>query len=722
MDDIISYNEYQKLSDEEKQNYDTHFPDGKSGTATRKRAKIPKVKSTIPVDEMKATEPGKTKTVFSKEEATKAGIKTSELPTQFELEHPTLNGSNRNVSDENGWIDNDGNVHTNPRNNEARSKAVESDRAADAEAKGKTETTDKANQMSNSSKVKINRIRNYLEDKTDTLATGKSINPFQKGKEAADAEALIDKDDATFNDKTIPEGPDGKESYYIPPLEAAEIKIAKTYGLNLENEGRPLAQITQGLKPSIAAKIINTDKELKENWETFLNNPRDLRVLFKCRDSIRELKDKNYKEMGFKSKSEYDQYVNYIDKSLTNILNRPYAGDDDDEIKDREGSKSGLNGLTTEEWVKAMKDEGLSEEETIKAYEKEGYSREGPRFKAAMKKHYKAQEPKKEAETETEKDEKKDPLEKAEDLEQPQTPTDIQKFSKDLNRFVIQAYLNGDFGKKSSPNAIASMGFFILDKLGTALVNASEVARGMSPSAKSQWSTVLDIQTDLLGKRITADWFLSQPREKQEALIRSGVLSGVPSASTIYNTIDPNAVTRAAQRDALETNKLSQEQKGVAQSNVNALLARKSELQTLITQLRSDQGWEVYTQAMNAIVGTAKGLNTLGVTDNSNSSSNKGFSDTLSVNVKTGKVTAAFVSGGISNNSTWNNSSAESLSKSNSLSQDALAYSKFKTGEAYANATREAKKAANEQLIKRLEGQIEIIDKCIDSWGKDLGL
>lgn len=330
-------------------------------------------------------------------------------------------------------------------------------------------------------------------------------------------------------------------------------------------------------------------------------------------------------------------------------------------------------------------------------------------------------EAEKEAETKTEKDETEDPLEKAEELEQPQAPADIKTFSNDLNRFVIQAYLNGDFGKKSSPNAIATMGFFILDKIGAALVNASEVARGMSPSAKSQWSNVLDKQTELLGKRITAKWFLSLSKEEQEALIRSGVISGT-TAQTIYETTDPNAVVRAEQRDVLEISKLSQEQKGVAQSNFNALLARKSELQTLITQLRSDQGWEVYAQAMNAVVGTAKGLNSLGVTDDSSSSSNKGFSDTLSVNVSTGGVTKAFVSGGISNNATWNNSSAKALGKSKSLSQDALALSKFESGESYAQATREAKKEANEQLIKRLEGQIEIIDKCIDSWGKDLGL
>lgn len=544
-DNIISYGEYQKLSEEEKQNYETHWnSDGKSGTATRKGAKLPKVKSTIPVAEMEVSEPDKTKTVLSREEAAKAGIKTSRLPTQFELEHPALSDSNRNVSDENGWIDNDGNVHLNSRTNEARNKAVESDTAAG---------------------------RDY---------------------------------------KTV--------------------KTPSAYELDLKN---------------------------------------------------RTLSDKRH-----------DGTYVHDEQDLKNIIAK--YGESDPEL------------------AKAAQQELDSRPKTSTASQ----------VKAAM--DNKAQESKEETEkdeTETEKDETKDPLEKAEELEQPQSPVDIKRFSNDLNRFVIQAYLNGDFGKKSSPNAIATMGFFILDKIGTALVNASQVARGMSPSAKSQWSNVLDKQTELLGNRITAEWFNSLSKTEQEALIRSGVISGT-TAKTIYETVDPNAVGRAEQRDVIEISKLSQEQKSVAQSNINALLARKSELQIIITQLKSDQGWEVYTQAMNAVVGTAKGLSSLGVTDNSSSSSQKGSSDTLSANVSTGRIASSFVSGGVSNSSSWNNSSTEALSKSNSLSQDALALSKFKSGEAYANATREAKKAANEQLIKRLEGQIEIIDKCIDSWGKDLGL
>lgn len=542
----------------------------------------------------------------------------------------------------------------------------------------------------------------------DNGKRGEDAYKFMRKKYRASS-ALIDKDDATFNDKTTPEdqkkykyyfkheweGPDGKESYYISPLEAAEIKVAKDHGLNLEEEGSPLAQIREGPRPSTAARIINKNKKLKENWEKVLNNPRDLDAAAAVSESLRELKDyyRNYRLYGFDTRDEFNQYIDYIGKSLGTISNKLGAGEAEHDNKVEETT-------TTIAKPAAKKKATATTVATAPS--------------PVVKDEGKKEDP-------LEKDETKDPLEKAEELEQPRAPADIKRFSNNLNRFVIQAYLNGDFGKKSSPNAIATMGFFILDKIGAALVNASEVARGMSPSAKSQWSDVLDKQTELLGKRITADWFLSLSKDQQEALVRSGVISGT-TAQTIYETVDPNAVGRAEQKDILEISKLSQEQKGVAQSNINALLARKSELQTIITQLKSDQGWEVYTQAMNAIVGTAKGLNSLGVTDASSSSSQKGFSDTLSANVSTGSVTKAFVSGGVSNNSSWNNSSAKALSKSNSLNQDALALSKFKSGESYAKATREAKKEANEQLIKRLEGQIKIIDECINSWGKDLGL
>ena len=579
-DNIISYDEYQKLPEEEKQNYEPNWnSDGKSGTATRKGAKLPEVKPTIPVTEAKQADPSTSSTTVTVKDA-----------------------------------------------------------AADAEAKGKTETTDKANQMSDSLKVK-----------TDTTATDKSINQFQK-------------EDA---DKAV---------------EYASILLDR-------------------VKQS-AAKI---DSALSKNLNTFSVFP-----VYKELSRIEKDTEVLAKELGIDIGSPLAMKINTIPSKAERLkkINEELVKAAEERLAAAKTKQQEAQANYTKAGEEAAKRK--AESKPVPKAKKVAESTRNQLTEVTTKEQ--------EAKAKTE-----NPLKKAEELEQPRAPADIKKFSNDLNRFVIQAYLNGDFGKKSSPNAIATMGFFILDKIGAALVNASEVARGMSPSAKSQWSNVLEKQTDLLGKRITANWFLSLSKEEQEALIRSGTISGT-TAKTIYETTDPNAVSRAEQKDVLEISKLSQEQKGVAQSNFNALLARKSELQTLITQLRSDQGWEVYTQAMNAVVGTAKGLNSLGVTDASNSSSNKGFSDTLSANVSTGSVTKAFVSGGISNNSSWNNSSTEALSKSNSLSQDALALSKFKSGEDYAKATREAKKAANEQLIKRLEGQIEIIDKCIDSWGKDLGL
>ena len=632
--DVILNEEDQKLSEEEKQNYETSWnSDSKSGTATRKGAKLPKVKSTTPVTEEKQADPSTSRTTVTVKDA-----------------------------------------------------------AADAEATRKVED-------------KANRMRDSLKAKTDTTATDKSSNQFQIGEKNDFEEQNKARLESLKQQQQELNDINEYIDYASENLTKAKEKQEKT------KEALEFAKRVGSRKEAEADALVNyLDKAVKDGLLTgLLLGPKTYKAYKAKATKLAEIYGNDKAKEAIANASNTEQLLS-IAKDLQN------------QIKSKNNE---IITQTQEKYDNQAKDIEAFEDDYTKAVTKQKtvqakYDKDQKDYKTWEAEYWAGAE---KDETETEKDETEDPLKKAEELEQKkyQTPADIKKFSNDLNRFVIQAYLKGDFGKKSNPNAIATMGFFILDKIGAALVNASEVARGMSPSAKSQWSNILDKQTELLGKRITANWFLSLSREEQEALIRSGVISGTTGA-TIYGTVDPNAVTMAKQRDILEINKLSQEQKGVAQSNVNALLARKSELQTLITQLKSDQGWEVYAQAMNAVVGTAKGLNSLGVTDASNSSSNKGFSDQLSANVKTGKVTAAFVSGGISNNSTWNNSSAEALNKSKSLNQDALALSKFKSGEDYAKATREAKKAANEQLIKRLEGQIEIIDKCIDSWGKDLGL
>ena len=641
MADVISYTEYQNLSDEEKQNFEPHWnSDGKSGIATRKGTKTPEVKSTIPVDEMKQGKPTAT--------------------------------------------------------------------VKDAETKEKTEAKDKTD-LTRSLKVKVNRIRNYLTDETDTTATDKSINPFQTGKETTDKanqmfNSLKAKTDTTATDKSINPFQAGKE-IADKAVEDASILLDRAKQLaakadSLSSKKRNTfsligSEFDKGLS-EFEKETIALAKELGADIGSL-----SLSAMKKAGNTMEPLREEKLKR------------VEEIRKELEKIAEERLAAAK--AIQQEAHTK-------TEEEAAKRKAESKPAPKAQKVAESTRNQLTGVTPKKAKVTPKKDETETEKAETETEKDEKKDPLGKAEELEpESQAPKDIKRFSNDLNKFVIQAYLNGDFGKKSSPNAIATMGYFILDKIGTALVNASQVARGNSPTAKSQWNSVLDKQMELLGKRITAEWLLGLPREKLEALVRSGALRAV-TGEDVYGTVDPDAVSRAAERDALGISKLSQEQKGVAQSNINALLARKSELQKFIAQLRSDQGWEVYTQAMNAYVGTSKGLSSLGVTDGSNSSSEKGFSDKLSARVSTGKMVSQFVSGSISNEASWNNSSTEALSKSNSLNQDALALSRFKTGESYANATREAKKEANEKLIKDLEKQIEIIDEFIDSWGKDLGL
>ena len=59
---------------------------------------------------------------------------------------------------------------------------------------------------------------------------------------------------------------------------------------------------------------------------------------------------------------------------------------------------------------------------------------------------------------------------------------DAAELAEFLPKFAIAHYLKGDFGRKGSAEAIGTLGYFLLDKIGTAMVNASLVARGMNPS------------------------------------------------------------------------------------------------------------------------------------------------------------------------------------------------------------------------------------------------
>lgn len=344
MGDIISYGEYQKLSEEEKQNYEPNWnSDGKSGTAIRKGAKLPKVKSTIPVTEMKVSEPDKTKTVLNREEAAKAGIKTKGLPTQFELEHPVSSGSNRNVTDENGWIDNDGKVHLNSRTTEARTKAAQEGKA----------------------------LSQYESD----LKNGKFDAKTTDGKYAYSFDQLVE-----MRDKYRAEGNDVWKD------------IQKE--INRRPEGQ--AQIAANKKAA-------ADAEAKRKAEE--------EAAKKKEEESKTGNSNGTTESALEDTKAEDEALDKKQEALDKVL---------DKAKTRREELD-------EEWDELLK--------------------------------------KNEAELDKHKD-----------------AADLADF---LPRFAIQHYLEGNFGERKSAKALGTLGYFLLDKIGASMVNASQVARGMSPTQKT---------------------------------------------------------------------------------------------------------------------------------------------------------------------------------------------------------------------------------------------
>ena len=342
--DVISYGEYQKLSEEEKQNYKPNWnSNGKSGTAIRKGAKLPKSNSTIPTTEMGPAEPDKTKTVLSKKEAVKAGIKTKGLPTQFELEHPVLSGSFGNVTDKNGWIDNDGNVHLNSRKDEAGTKAAQEGKA----------------------------LSQYEQD----LKNGKFDAKDYKGNYVYSFDQL-----AKLRDKYRAEGNDVWK------------KIQEE--INKRPEGQ--AQIAANKKAA-------ADAEAKRKAEE--------EAAKKKEEESKAGSSNGKTEPALKDTKAEDEALEKKQEALDKVLDK---------------SKTRREELD-EEWDKLLEDN-----------EKE--------------------------------------------LDKHKDAADLADF---LPRFAIQHYLEGNFGERKSAKALGTLGYFLLDKIGASMVNASQVARGMSPTQKT---------------------------------------------------------------------------------------------------------------------------------------------------------------------------------------------------------------------------------------------
>lgn len=319
------------------------------------------------------------------------------------------------------------------------------------------------------------------------------------------------------------------------------------------------------------------------------------------------------------------------------------------------------------------------------------------------------------------------------------TPSKMGKY---LARNMIEAYRSGELGEPGTKSAKANLASYILSEIGSRMANASSVARGGGLVAESQWSKHRQAneennanirayesqysaaQGELANSMGKDKWdaLTADQREAKtlELLQRKGVVT--PQSYSGLATTKANAAELGEQREKLEIAALDQNQKAIATSNLEALVQRRKELNELIAKLRSDQGWDTYAQAMEAYVGTARGLSSTGIADNVQDSLTKGHQIGVSANVGAGNVASKFVKADISADANWNKQATTSEGKQTTRQSDSLAYGRFTSGEKFAQATAEEKKAANAELIENLKNEIRIIDQVIDAWGKPLGI
>ena len=128
------------------------------------------------------------------------------------------------------------------------------------------------------------------------------------------------------------DGEGGKYTSYLSPKTQAEIEIANRYGFMIDEE-KPESTLVV-YKPSEAAKFINTNKELKKEWQAFNDGKFNSKELINRYNRIKSaLVDmagaqdlKTLKKLGFSSQSDYDLMVGYLAKSLDARLAK-YAKD-----------------------------------------------------------------------------------------------------------------------------------------------------------------------------------------------------------------------------------------------------------------------------------------------------------------------------------------------------------------------------------------------------------
>ena len=184
------------------------------------------------------------------------------------------------------------------------------------------------------------------EAATRVWDSGKSLDEIEKEMNKKYPLAAARIKDATENsyeyekkNKTPPyhspiEIDDGDEKFtsYLSPKTQAEIEIANRYGFMID-EKKPESTLVV-YKPSEAARFINTNKGLKEEWQAFNDEKFNSKELISRYNRIKNTLTnmagaqdlKTLKKLGFSSQSDYDLMIGYLAKSLDARLTK-YAKD-----------------------------------------------------------------------------------------------------------------------------------------------------------------------------------------------------------------------------------------------------------------------------------------------------------------------------------------------------------------------------------------------------------
>lgn len=181
------------------------------------------------------------------------------------------------------------------------------------------------------------------------------------------------------------------------------------------------------------------------------------------------------------------------------------------------------------------------------------------------------------------------------ELDKHKDAADLAEF---LPKFAISHYLRGDFGKKGSAEAIGTLGYFLLDKIGTSLVNASLVARGISPT---QTTMLQKYNEKMMDTAITRDdknrtqineEKINNIIKNSDALREAGYASEVKLGNDMASKylsqhadqVDEQAYLQLKKQAASWYNKLTDDDKMMVDRLMLAMSANPSERQKAILQ------------------------------------------------------------------------------------------------------------------------------------------